>query len=194
MSKLIAITGKMGCGKSLVLNIFSKKGYKVLSADKIYHELLLNQDFVKEISLAVGVEPLYVNGKATLDKVKVSKVVFSDKEKLEILNKITHPKIMQEMLNRANGFGGVVFCEVPLLQGSGYENSFSVVIEVKRQENLSSLDASKRDNILQTEVQKRQKFQPEYENLSGITHIIIYNNGSIIELEQKVSAIENKIF
>ena len=100
---------------------------------------------------------------------------------IKFVNNNTKECIQCKQGEYINSEGNCVECE------NGFYNPASL-------ENLSSLDASNRDNILQTEVQKRQKFQPEYENLSGITHIIIYNNGSIIELEQKVSAIENKIF
>ncbi len=194
MTKLIAITGKMGSGKSEVLNIFKNKGYSVLSADKIYHELLLEQDFILQISTALGIEPLKENGKLVLNKKLVSQMVFSNKEKLKILNQTTHPKIMQELFNRAKNLGEIVFCEIPLLQGSGYEKYFKVVLQVIR-DNLSSVKgAVERDGICEQEVLSRQKFQPEYENICGITHIIINNNGSILDLEQKVSAIENKIF
>ena len=193
MIKLVAITGKMGSGKTQVLNIFKSKGYKVLSADVIYHELLENQDFVLQISNAIGVEPININGKIVLDKKKVSSLVFADKEKLQTLNKTTHPKIMEELLDRANQYKGLVFCEIPLLQGSGYEKYFSVVIEVVREQEFSIKSASERDGVLEQEVLSRQKFQPKYENNCGITHIIINNNGSILDLEQKVTAIESKI-
>ena len=193
MTKLVAITGKMGSGKSQVLNIFKNKGYCVLSADKIYHELLEDKNFVVEISKTLCIEPIVVDGKTCLDKKKVASIVFADKQKLLLLNKTTHPKIMQELFDRANKVNGVVLCEIPLLQGSGYEKEFSVVIEVVRDEQESVVSAGLRDNLLQKQVADRQKFQPKYENNCGITHIIINNDGSILDLEQKVSAIENKI-
>jgi len=193
MIKLVAITGKMGSGKTEVLKIFNSKGYSTFSADKIYHELLLNEDFVEEISSALGVEPIVENDKKVLNKKQISQKVFSSKETLETLNRVTHPVIMKELFARISKCNGVVFCEIPLLQGSGYEDKFDVVIEVVKDAKESVANASIRDNLSEREIILRQKNQPKYENKCGITHIIINNDKSLKDLINMVSAVEKQI-
>ncbi len=194
MKKLIAITGKIGSGKTSVLIYLKQKGYKVLSADKIYKEMLdTDQDFVQEICDALGVKPLKYQGKKYLDRIAVKQLVFTDKEKLQTLNKVTHAKIMQEMLNRANEFDGAVFCEVPLLAESGYDSYFNCVWEVVRQSDKRAYAVTERDDVSLDLVEKISKNQLSYEKKEGIEHTFIYNDSTLDELYKKVDALEKNI-
>jgi hypothetical protein len=71
------------------------------SADETYKKLTLNEDFVKEISLKLDIEPLTINEKLVLNKAEISKRVFSDKNLLKTLNNFTHPRIMSQMIIEA---------------------------------------------------------------------------------------------
>ena len=73
MKKLIAITGGIGSGKSLLTDYFASLGYAVLSADEIYSDLLKDEYFVKGICDAVGVRPVLLNGRYTLERKAVEK-------------------------------------------------------------------------------------------------------------------------
>ena len=44
---IIAITGSIACGKSTVTNYLLKKGYKVIDADKIAHDIILYPEVKK---------------------------------------------------------------------------------------------------------------------------------------------------
>ncbi|HBF44334.1 MAG TPA: hypothetical protein DDW16_01655, partial [Clostridiales bacterium] len=111
----IAITGKIGSGKTEVCNILKRNGCKVFSADEIYNELILNNaDFVLEISEKLGINPIKNGDKILLDKKSVSKIIFNDQSKRTLLNKITHEKVMQKLLSLTYG-DEVYFCEIPLL-------------------------------------------------------------------------------
>ena len=48
-NKVIAITGGIGSGKSTCLQIIEKLGYKSISADLVYQDLLLDESFVQTI-------------------------------------------------------------------------------------------------------------------------------------------------
>ena len=64
----VAITGGIGSGKSTAAAILGEFGYKCVSADKIYHELLSDENFVEKISEHMGIEPIFCDGKKFLDK------------------------------------------------------------------------------------------------------------------------------
>ena len=83
----IAITGGIGSGKSTVAEIIAKQGYTVISCDAIYSRLLSDKEFVNVLSAEFG-DILTEEG--TLDRKRLSTVVFSDKAKLAKLNEITH--------------------------------------------------------------------------------------------------------
>ena len=194
MRKAIAITGKIGSGKTSVLIYLKQKGHKVLSADLIYKNLLeTNEEFVQEICSALGVKPLVYEGKKMLDRIAVKQLVFSDKEKLALLNSVTHPKIMQQMILEANESEGVVFCEVPLLAESGCDKYFNAVWEVVRENNARLYSVTDRDDISFDMAEKITQNQKTYEIKEGIEHTFIYNNSSLEDLYKKVDALEKNL-
>lgn len=186
--KKIAITGGIGSGKSTVSEIIRKMGYVVVSADKVYSELLLNEDFVKEICELMNISPIEKDGRITIDRKALSALVFSDKTQLSRLNDFTHPRIMDEIFRRSEGVEPLFFAEVPLLFERGYETEFDNVFVVRRQLDLRLSGTAKRDGKTEAEIRKVIDNQFDYEgNKSGYKSIIIENNGTIDELETEVS-------
>lgn len=186
--KKIAITGGIGSGKSTVSEIIRKMGYVVVSADKVYSELLLNEDFVKEICELMNISPIEKDGRITIDRKALSALVFSDKTQLSRLNDFTHPRIMDEIFRRSEGVEPLFFAEVPLLFERGYETEFDNVFVVRRQLDLRLSGTAKRDDKTEAEIRKVIDNQFDYEgNKSGYKSIIIENNGTIQELETEVS-------
>ena len=185
--KKIAITGGIGSGKSTVSEIIRKMGYVVVSADKVYSELLLNEDFVKEICDLMNISPIEEDGRITIDRKALSALVFSDKTQLSRLNDFTHPRIMDEIFRRSEGVEPLFFAEVPLLFERGYETEFDNVFVVRRQFDLRLSGTAKRDGKTESEIRKVIDNQFDYEgNKSGYKSIIIENNGTIHELEIEV--------
>lgn len=186
--KKIAITGGIGSGKSTVSEIIRKMGYVVVSADKVYSELLLNEDFVKEICELMNISPIEKDGRITIDRKALSALVFSDKTQLSRLNDFTHPRIMDEIFRRSEGVEPLFFAEVPLLFERGYETEFDNVFVVRRQLDLRLSATAKRDGKTEAEIRKVIGNQFDYEgNKLGYKSIIIENNGTIQELETEVS-------
>lgn len=91
---IIAITGKIGSGKTAVSEIFAKEGYMVINADEIGHKLLKNLAIKKKLIAIFGSKILTFNN---IDRKKLGDIVFTDFEKLQKLNEIIHPKIIDEI-------------------------------------------------------------------------------------------------
>ena len=181
-NKLIAI---MGSGKSTVSEIIKSIGYPVYSADAIYKDLIKNENFVKQIYTALDIE----TNDYTFNKDLISSKVFNNKVYLEKLNSVTHPTVINELKRLSNLHKGLVFNEVPLLFESKLESYYDVVIVVKRnlEERISSV--SIRDGISREEIIKRINNQFNYENLSNTAYTLICNDGSYLELSDKVKAV-----
>ncbi len=194
MKKLIAITGGIGSGKSLLTDYFASLGYAVLSADEIYSDLLKDECFVKGICDAVGVRAVLVNGRYTLDRKAVAEKVFGNPAERKKLDDFTHDAIMREMFSRANDCSGVVFCEVPLLFESGYDKYFDCVIVVFRNENERISSVVSRDNKSEELVKEIIKNQYDYSKLAENGHtIFVENNGTPRFLYEKANEIIEKI-
>lgn len=187
MNKVIAITGGIGSGKSTALKIVEKLGYKSFNADLTYQKLQEDEDFINEISLAIGVKPITKNGRLALNKAEISSKVFNDKTLLKKLNSITHPKIMQTMLANAKKCDGLAFCEVPLLFEGGFENLFDYVFIIMRKDKKRFLDASKRDGKTVEQIKEIAKNQFDYAKITENAHTyIIDNDGDILTLTEKI--------
>ena len=192
MKKLIAITGGIGSGKSLLTDYFASLGYAVLSADEIYSDLLKDECFVKGICDAVGVCAVLVNGRYTLEA--VAEKVFGNPAERKKLDDFTHGAIMREMFSRANDCSGVVFCEVPLLFEGGYDKYFDCVIVVFRNENERISSVVSRDNKSEELVKEIIKNQYDYSKLAENGHtIFVENNGTPRFLYEKANEIIEKI-
>ncbi len=190
MSKIYAVTGGIGSGKSTVCEIIEKLGYTVFSADKVYKELLKCPSFVQKIYTALEIDSKdYANFNTKL----VSEKVFNNKELLSTLNSITHPEVMKVLLEKSKMVNGVCFNEVPLLFESGYQDLYDGVIIVKRDINLRKQDVIKRDNITEEDFYKRVNNQFNYESLSNITYTVITNDKSYEDLTLKVRAVLGEI-
>lgn len=188
--KKIAVTGGIGSGKSTVMKIIAEQGYCTVSFDEVYRELLDDERFVNDICDLVGVKPLIVDGKKTLDRHAVSERVFSDTKLLDKLNNFTHEKITKTAFNKGDLFDAdIVFYEVPLLFESRLENLFDKVIVVMRNRAVRIADAARRDGRSVEEISLRAEKQFDYEKNDLSLHIVIKNDGDLKSLKQCVKKV-----
>lgn len=184
----IAITGGIASGKSTVSGYIKELGYAVYDADKIYAELLKNEEIVLKICDLVGVNPKNAEKKAELDRQAVAEKVFSDKGLLKKLNEYTHTLVYDEINKIADCLteNKMAFFEIPLLFESKRENSFDKVIVVLRDKKEKIKALEKRNGFTEDEAKKRIKNQFDYDNFDLTKHTLIYNDGDISLLKSKV--------
>lgn len=189
-SKKIAVTGGIGSGKSTVMKIIAGKGYPIFSCDEIYSQLTSDRDFLNILRHSFGD---ILNSDGTLDRKKLSEIVFNNPAKLAELDKITHPAIYKEMFRMADEAGGICFCEVPLLFESGAESLFDGVIIVMRNEEQRIKSVTARDKLPEQDVKKRISNQFDYNSADFAMYYVIHNNGDLSELEWQTEEIIKKI-
>ena len=189
-SKKIAVTGGIGSGKSTVMKIIAGKGYPIFSCDEIYSQLTSDSDFLNILRHSFGD---IINSDGTLDRKKLSEIVFNNPAKLAELDKITHPAIYKEMFRMADEAGGICFCEVPLLFESGAESLFDGVIIVMRNEEQRIKSVTARDKLPEQDVKKRISNQFDYNSADFAMYYVIHNNGDLSELEWQTEEIIKKI-
>ena len=177
----VAITGGICSGKSTVAKFIKEQGYNVISCDDIYCELLSDSKFLDLLENEFG---NIKNTDGTLNRAKLSEIVFSDDKKLKKLNSITHPKIMQRAMRQMSG-EGIFFCEVPLLFEGGYDKQFDGIIVVLRDKRERIRDLMSRNNIDENQAFLRINNQFEYQNADFTEYYVIHNNGSLSELRKK---------
>jgi len=88
----LAITGNIASGKSLIESMLDKKGILTIDTDKIVHGLLdKDEELINKIKKLFSEDITDDYGK--IDRKKLGKKVFYDKNKLRNLEKIIHPQV-----------------------------------------------------------------------------------------------------
>ena len=186
----IAITGGICSGKTTVAKIIEEQGYKVISCDKIYSELLEDSHFVDVLDKEFG---NIKNADRTLNRAKLSEIVFNDTEKLQTLNSLTHPQIIQRAMGLMTG-KGMYFCEVPLLFEGGFEGLFNNVIVVLRDKDERINELIQRSKIDKNQAISRINSQYDYNNCSFEKYYVIHNDSNLTKLrENTLSLLKNII-
>lgn len=117
--KVVALTGGIASGKSLVTSMFKSLGATVLSADEIARQVEApGTEAFQEIVEAFGHHVVRADG--SLDRKRLADLIFQDATARARLNAITHPHIRQSLKAeidrlRAGPDGRVVIVDIPLL-------------------------------------------------------------------------------
>ncbi|MEH0158098.1 dephospho-CoA kinase [Limibacter armeniacum] len=88
----VGITGGIGAGKSLICKFFRLLGVPVYDADSMAKELMVKDpNLVGKVKSAFGDDSYYPDG--TLNRQYLAGQVFSDSEKVKVLNSLVHPLV-----------------------------------------------------------------------------------------------------
>ncbi len=175
---MFGITGSSGSGKSYISDIFRKNGFFMIDADKIAHRIIMpDTEAYFELRNYFGNGILLENG--AINRRKLGSIVFSDKESLEFLNSVTHPKIREEIYRMAEGKGDRV----------GVDGSLLIecmivchpIIAVVADRNIQIERIVKRDGISRELAGKRLDMQKSNDFYRRSCNFTIENNGGDIE-------------
>ncbi len=191
--KKIAVTGGLSSGKTTVCGLLKKQGAYVVSADEIVHHLLsphtpLGQQVIKLLGSDIV-------SHQQLDRKKIAQIVFSDSQKLEALEQLLHPKVLDEIEKsyqkiKHNSAYRCFVAEVPLLYEIGAENCFDFVIAVRADPALCRARRQNHKEDSLEDYEKRMKRQ--LPNKADRADATILNNGSFEDLENQVTQILTK--
>lgn len=101
---IIGVTGGIACGKSEVCRILERKGFVHIDSDDVAHEVLEIPSVVNEITSYFGVDVAKKRNEDAdiifIDRKALGKIVFADPEKMNVLEKITRPRIVESIKQR----------------------------------------------------------------------------------------------
>lgn len=168
----VAITGGIGAGKSEALYAFQKAGAATVSSDDIVHHLLRTDPGVRAAIAAEFGED--VIGEDGVDRARVAQIVFADREKLDFLERLLHPKVAAEYLTWREQLGAlpdppeVCVTEVPLLYETGGDKRFDKVVVItapkKLREQRRRVTRDDRDDRLLPDKEKLKRADFAYVN------------------------------
>ncbi len=186
----IGLTGGIGSGKSEVARRLGERGAVVIDADKIAREVVEpGTAGLAEIVAAFGEGVLRADG--SLDREKLGSIVFTDPEKLAILNGIVHPKVgtrVQELLDEVPS-GGVVVYDVPLLAENKLAPTFDKVIVVDTADEVRIRRLGENRGMPEADARARIAAQATREERLAVADFVIDNNGGIDELDRQIDEV-----
>ncbi|XP_064030776.1 dephospho-CoA kinase domain-containing protein isoform X1 [Pogoniulus pusillus] len=96
---LVGLSGGIASGKSTVVAVLRELGCAVIDADVIAREVVQPHfKAYQQIVSSFGTEILLENGE--INREALGNIIFSQPEKRQLLNSITHPEIQKEMLKQ----------------------------------------------------------------------------------------------
>ncbi len=183
MTRFVGLTGGIGAGKSEALAAFERLGAATLSTDRVAHDLL-DDDEVRRALVDRWGEEVAPNG--VVERERVSEIVFNDRDELNWLESVTHPRVGAHVLEWRQSLGPdvqVAVVEVPLLFEAAMEDAFDATVAVIASDELR--DARLRERG-QGGLAGREERQLDQKEKGRRADHVIRNDASLEELESEV--------
>ncbi len=188
MGKIIGITGGIASGKSTVTEFLRQKGFQVVDADAVVHQLQKPGGRLYQVLVEhFGEKILLENGE--LNRPILASLIFSNPEEQE-WSKRTQGEIIREELaalrNQLNQTEALFFMDIPLLFEQNYASWFDEtwLVYVNRDVQLDRL--MKRDQISKEAAESRLNSQWPLERKISLASHSLDNNGNQEQLIAQV--------
>lgn len=190
--KIIGLTGGIGSGKSLVSKYFESKGFPVYNSDDKAKEIMFSNSQLKSEIIELLGENSYVNNQ--LNRKFIASKVFSNKDLLQKLNQLVHPKVQHDFLEwTINQNANFCIKEAAILFESGAYKNCDLIILVTANDEIRIKRVMQRDNCSKEEVVSRMKTQWNEEDKKPLSNFIIYNNTTVENVYMQVDEIIEKL-
>ena len=189
---VVGITGGVASGKSLVLQQFMKLGAYGIDCDLLSREVVIPcSNAWWEILRFFGNG--IVRRDLEIDRRKLRAIVFSDSEKLTVLEKIIHPEVKRKCIERIEAIkkielepNALVVVDVPLLIETGIQGDFDKIIVVYASEETQLKRVMERDGITREEAKRLIELQMPLGEKLRFADFVINNEGTREETENQV--------
>lgn len=186
----IGLTGGIAAGKSEALAAFARLGAPTISSDAVVHELLEGEPLLPRLIARWGPE---VAPGGRVDRDRIGEIVFADREELDWLEGQIHPLVGAQIATWMAALPDhveVAVVEVPLLFESEMEGAFDTTVAVIAPDSVRRARVEARGHALVGEREARQMDQGDK---AALAEHVVENDGSIEELERKLSALVAKL-
>lgn len=190
----VGITGNIAAGKSTVESLLIEKGYKVLDADDIAHDLLRDKTVKAKIVEMFNGYDVLEDGE--LSREKLGKIIFSNKQDRDKLESILHPLIkndIRQFFSASEHREDVVFVAVPLLFEAKFEDLFDKIALVYADDDIRIERLIERNDLNEEMAQNRLDIQMSQDKKKPLSAYIIFNNNGIDDLVVQVDDFVEKL-
>jgi len=188
MGKIIGITGGIASGKSTVTEFLRQKGFQVVDADAVVHQLQKPRGRLFQILVEhFGEKVLLENGE--LNRPLLASLIFSNPEEQEWSKRAQGEIIREELAALRNQFAQtetLFFMDIPLLFEQNYASWFDETWLVYVNRNVQLERLTKRDQISKEAAESRLNSQWPLERKISLASHSLDNNGNQKQLMAQV--------
>jgi dephospho-CoA kinase len=179
----VAITGGIGSGKSLVCQVFKTLGIPIFNADDTSNQLVENNLELKASIIELFGKEAYING--NYNRKFIGNIVFSNPEKLQLLNDLIHPLAIQAAKQWfEEQHAPYAIKEAAILFESNAQQDIDIVIGITAPEAVRIERVMQRTGYNKEEVIKRIALQMPEEEKMAKCHYVIQNDNNTAILPQ----------
>ncbi|OPY87863.1 MAG: Dephospho-CoA kinase [Syntrophaceae bacterium PtaU1.Bin231] len=187
----VGLTGGIASGKSTVAAMLEERGARLIDFDVLTRGVEApGRPAWKDIVAAFGRDILLPD--LTLDRAKLGAIVFSDPEKLRLLNRCVHPHVFAEWRKRIAAIRrhdprAIVVSDIPLLVEVGAQDMVDVIVlvHVPPEEQIERL--VRRNGIRREEAEARLAAQMPIDRKIAAADYVIDNLGTLEQTRRQVA-------
>jgi dephospho-CoA kinase len=196
---IAGVTGTIGTGKSTVAQMFAEKGAFVIDHDRLSREVVEPGKPAWQ-AIADFFGSAVLNADRSINRQALAGIVFSDPAKLQKLNSIVHPAVLEQDRRlveerRLIDPGGLIIKDVPLLLEAGPEIAHLlvdkiVVVFASPEVQFKRLIAR---GIAEEDARNRIRTQLPVSEKTGYADFVVNNDGMLEETRRQVNDIYLKL-
>lgn len=182
---VVALTGGIGAGKSLVAQYFSELGARVVDADQLSRIAIeRGSEGFDEVITRFG-ESILRNG--DIDRKVLGEIIFKDKSAKADLEAIIHPRVRELFFEVVSDLAAdeILIYEIPLLVETGAASNFDQIITVEADLEIRKSRLLKRGMFI-SEIESRLAAQASPSEREAVATHVIENSGDEDQLLRKV--------
>ena len=174
MKTLVGLTGGIGSGKTTIANFFKELGVPIYIADTEAKALMNRSKVIKRKLIALFGDNAYQNGKLNRDF--LSKKIFNNKDLLQKMNAIVHPKVASHFKRWVKKQDApYVISEAAILFENGSYKKYDYIITVTAPEEVRLKRVMSRDNSSKEKVKSVMNNQWKDEEKIKLSDYVIQN-------------------
>ena len=188
MGKIIGLTGGIASGKSTVTSYLREKGYAVIDADRVVHDLQAQGgELYQALVEHFGTEILLDTG--DLNRHALAERIFSSQNEIAWSNQVQGEMIRKALARERDRLieaEDLFFMDIPLLIEQGYLDWFDKVWLVYVTEHTQLERLMERNALTEDQVRDRLAAQMSLEEKKALVDLVIDNNSKRDHLYQQI--------
>lgn len=183
---VLAVTGGIGAGKSLVSSMLRKQGIPVYDTDSAAKRLMTESHIIKQTLVNIVGEQVYV-ADGTLNRSLLAEWLFASADHVALMNNIVHPVVKRDFQQWCEEQScPLVGMECAILFESGFNELADGVIVVHASDEVRLQRVLLRDGATEQQVRARMAAQMSEQDRMARADYVVVNEGGESDVERQI--------